>query len=168
LALVLRLRPLRRAAWVFLLPVGLGLSAGLSGCAGLAAGNAEMPATGPDKSYQGVVAAHLKQVLKNYSAYDSFEISDPRWVHSIKGWTWITCVRFRDQDRVRSYALFLDGNKIVDDRFAVQTDSCDLQTYYPFERMWRRPADQLFFPRRGAPRRRHDQPALPAASKLDS
>ena len=37
--------------------------------------------------------------------------------------------------RVRSYALFLDGNKIVDDRFAVQTDSCDLQAYYPFERM---------------------------------
>jgi hypothetical protein len=113
-----------------------------------------MPVTGPDQSYRGVVAAHLKQVLKNYSAYDSFEISDPRWVHSIKGWTWITCVRFRDQDRVRSYAL--------------QTDSCDLQTYYPFERMWRRPADQLFFPRRGAARRRHDQPALPAASKLDS
>ena len=71
----------------------------------------------------------------NYSAYDSFEISDPRWVHSIKGWTWLTCVRFRDQGRVRSYALFLDGNKIVDDRFAVQTDSCDLQAYYPFERM---------------------------------
>ena len=140
MALVLRLRPWRRAAWVFLLPAWLGLSAGLSGCAGLAAGNAEMPVTGPDPSYQGVVATHLKQVLKNYSAYDSFEVSDPRWVHSIKGWTWLTCVRFRDQDRVRSYALFLDGNKIVDDRFAVQTDSCDLQTYYPFERMWRRPS----------------------------
>ena len=147
MALVLRLRPWRRAAWVFLLPAWLGLSAGLSGCAGLAAGNAEMPVTGPDPSYQGVVATHLKQVLKNYSAYDSFEVSDPRWAHSIKGWTWLTCVRFRDQDRVRSY-----GN----DRFAVQTDSCDLQTYYPFERMWRRPSYQLIFPRRGAARRPHD------------
>jgi hypothetical protein len=168
LALVLRLRPLRRAAWVFLLSAWLGLCTGLSGRPGLAAGNAEMPVTGPDPSYQGVVATHLRQVLKNYSAYDSFEISDPRWVHSIKGWTWLTCVRFRDQGRVRSYALFLDGNKIVDDRFAVQTDSCDLQTYYPFERMWRRPADRLFFPRKGAARRGHDQPALPAASKRDT
>jgi hypothetical protein len=53
-----------------------------------------MPMTGPDPSYQGEVATHLKQVLKNYSAYDSFEISDLRWVHSIKGWTWLTCVRF--------------------------------------------------------------------------
>jgi hypothetical protein len=43
----------------------------------------------------------------------------------------LTCVRFREQGRVRSYALFLDGNKIVHDRFAVQTDSCDLQTYTP-------------------------------------
>ena len=103
-----------------------------------------------------MAATHLKQVLKNYSAYDSFEVSDPRWVHSIKGWTWLTCVRFRDQGRVRSYALFLDGNKIVDDRFAVQTDSRDLQTYYPFERMWRRPSYQLIFPRRGAARRPHD------------
>ena len=128
-------RPLRRAAWAFLLPAWLGLSAALSGCAGLAAGNAEMPLTGPDPSYREVVATHLKHVLKNYSFYDSFEISDPRWVHSIKGWTWLTCVRFRDQGRLRSYALFLDGNKIVDDRIAVQTDGCHVQTYSPFERM---------------------------------
>jgi hypothetical protein len=113
---------LRRAAWVFLLPAWLGLSAALSRCAGLAASNAEMPVTGPDPSYRTVVMTHLKQVLKNYSVYNTFEISDPRWVHSIKGWTWLTCVRFRDQDREYSYALFLDGNRIVDDRFAVQID----------------------------------------------
>ena len=28
-----------------------------------------------------------------------------------------------------------DGNKIVDDRFSVQTDNCDSQAYYPFDRM---------------------------------
>jgi hypothetical protein len=128
-------RPLRRAACALLLPAWIGLSAGLSGCAGLAAGNAELPVAAPDPTYRDVVSAHLKRVLKNYSSYDSFEISDPRWVHSIKGWTWLTCVRFRDQGRVRSYALFLDGNRIVDDRFAVQTDNCDLQAYYPFDRM---------------------------------
>jgi hypothetical protein len=153
---------LRRAAWVFFI-----LSAALSGCAGLAASNSEVPVTGPDPSYRKVVATHLKQVLKNLSAYDSFEISDPRWVNSIKGWTWLICVRFREsakpgpeqiglennlnyspQDRVHSYALFLDGDKIVDDRFAVQTDSCDLQTYYPFE-LWPRPAAyDLIFPRK--------------------
>jgi len=126
---------LRRAAWVFLLPASLGLSAALSGCAGLAASNTEMQLTGLGPSYREVVAARLKSVLKNYDSYDSFEMSDPRWVHSIKGPAWLTCVRFRDQGRLRSFALFLDGKSVVDDRFAVQTDDCDLQTYYPFDRV---------------------------------
>jgi hypothetical protein len=128
-------RPLRRAAAALLLPAFLALSAALSGCAGLAAGNAEMALSSPDPSYREVVAAHLKRVLKNYASYDDFEISDPRWVHSIKGWTWLTCVRYRDQGRVHSYAVFLDGNKVVDDRVAVLSDDCGLQAYSPFERM---------------------------------
>ncbi len=126
---------LRRAAWALLLLAAVGSCGGLTGCSGLAAGNGEMPLTGPDPTYREVVAAHLKKVLKNYSSYDTFEISDPRWVHSIKGWNWLTCVRFRDRGRVRSYAIFLDGNKVIDDRFAVQTDDCDLQAYSPLERM---------------------------------
>jgi hypothetical protein len=128
-------RALRRAAGALLLLAHLGLYATLSGCAGLAAGNNDMPLAGPDPSYRETVANHLKKVLKNYSLYDAFEISDPRWVNSMKGWAWLTCVRFRDQGRVRNYALFLDGNRVVEDRFAVQTDNCELQTYYPFERM---------------------------------
>jgi hypothetical protein len=128
-------RALRRAAGALLLSACVGLCATLSGCAGLAAGDAGVPLASPDPSYRETVASHLKRVLKNYSVYDSFEISDPRWVHSIKGWTWLTCVRFCDQGRVRNYALFLDGNRVVEDRIAVQTDDCDLQTYYPFDRM---------------------------------
>jgi hypothetical protein len=155
---------LRRAAWVFLLATWLGI---VRSAAGLAAGNTEVPVAGPDPSYRKVVATHLKQVLKHPTAYDSFEISDPRWVNSIKGWTWLICVRFhesaepgpeqigvenspdyRPPDRIHSYALFLDGDKIVDDRFAVQTDSCGLQTYYPFQ-LWPSPAAyKLIFPRK--------------------
>ena len=83
-------RALRRAARALLLSTGLGLCATLSGCAGLAAGNAEMPLAGPDPSYREAVANHLKKVLKNYSVYDSFEISDPRWGALEQGWTWLT------------------------------------------------------------------------------
>jgi hypothetical protein len=155
---------LRRAAWVFLLATWLGL---VRSAAGLAASNTEVPVAGPDPSYRKVVATHLKQVLKHPSTYDSFEISDPRWVNSINGWTWLTCVRFhewaepgpeqtevenspnyRPQDRIHSYALFLDGDKVVDGRFAVQTDNCNLQTYYPFQ-LWPSPATyKLIFPRK--------------------
>jgi hypothetical protein len=107
----------------------------LEGCGGLAATNEEVPASGPDPSFRERVATHLRRTFKNSSTYDSFEISDPRWVHSIKGWNWLTCVRFQDRGHLRTYAVFLNGDKIVDDRFAVQTDSCDTQTYSPFERM---------------------------------
>jgi hypothetical protein len=107
----------------------------LEGCGGFAATNEEVPTTGPDLTYRETVANHLKKVLKNLSTYDSFEISDPRWVHSVKGWNWLTCVRFQDRGRLRTYALYLNGDKVVDDRFAVQTDNCDTQTYLPFERM---------------------------------
>jgi hypothetical protein len=122
-----------RAAYALLaLAALLGL---LEGCGGLAATTEEVPTTGPDLTYRETVATHLKKVLKNLSTYDSFEISDPRWVHSIKGWNWLTCVRFQDRGHLRTYALYLNGDKVVDDRFAVQTDNCDAQTYAPFERM---------------------------------
>jgi hypothetical protein len=128
-------RALRRAAWALLLPACLALSAPLSGCADLAAGNTEVPQAGPDPTYREVIGSHLKRTLKNYSTFDSFEVSDPRWTHSMKGWLYLTCVRFRDQGRVRSYSIFMDGTKIVDDHLSVQTDNCDSQAYYPLDRM---------------------------------
>jgi hypothetical protein len=126
---------MQRGAWAALLLAAAALSGFLAGCSGLAETNPDIAATGPDPSSREVIATHLKAVFKNYASYRSFEISDPRWVHSIKGWNWLTCVRFQDHGHMRIYALFLNANKIVDDRYAVQTDNCDTQAYFPFERM---------------------------------
>jgi hypothetical protein len=126
---------LQHAVLAALLLAAMGWSGLLAGCSGLAATNEEVPPTSPDPSFRELIARHLKAAFKNAASYDSFEISDPRWVHSIKGWNWLTCVRFNDHGRQRTYALFHNGDKIVDDRYAVQTDQCDTQTYFPFERM---------------------------------
>jgi len=126
---------MQRRAWAALLLAAVALSGCLAGCSGIAATNEDIAAMGPDPSSREVIAAHLKAIFKNYVSYDAFEISDPRWVHSIKGWNWLTCVRFQDRGHLRIYALFLNANKIVDDRYSVQTDNCDTQTYVPFERM---------------------------------
>jgi hypothetical protein len=124
---------LQHAVWAALLLAAAGWPGFLAGCSGIAASNEELPAPAPDPSYRELVAKHLKAVFKNYSSYEAFEISDPRWVHSMKGWNWLTCVRFQDRGRLRTYSVFLDNsNKVVDDRYAVQTDNCDIQTYYPF------------------------------------
>jgi hypothetical protein len=91
-----------------------------------------MPASGPDPSYAKLVAKHLKS-FKDYASYSAFEISDFRWVQSVKGWSWLTCIRFQDHGRVRTYALFLKGDAVIDGRYAVETDGCGAQNYLPFD-----------------------------------
>jgi hypothetical protein len=140
-ALVLERRPcgaysLRRAVCATLLLTAVGWSGSLAGCSGIAAPNEELAPTAPDPSFRDVIATHLKGTLKNHSTYQAFEISDPRWVHTMKGWNWLTCVRFQDSGRLRTYTVFLSDNKVIDSRYAVLTDNCDTQTYYQFERMY--------------------------------
>jgi hypothetical protein len=112
-----------------------GGSAPLAGCSGIAATNEELAPLAPEPSYRDTIATHLKATFKNFSSYDSFELSDPRWVHTVKGWNWITCVRFQDRGHLRTYTVYHNGGKIIDDRYAVQTDNCGTQAYYPFERL---------------------------------
>lgn len=107
----------------------------LSACGDLALPNDEMPTAGADPSYFNVVAYYLKNTLKDQAYYDAFEISAFRWVHSLKGWSWLTCVRFQDRGHPRTYAVFVRDGKVVDGRYAVQTDACDTQTYVLFEAM---------------------------------
>ena len=118
------------AAWAALLLAGTLVRPN-----SLLATNEVIPESGPDPSYREIVAKHLKSTFKDYSPYDAFEISDPRWVHSFKGWNWLICVRFEDHGHRRVYTLFLDGDNIVDARYAVQTDQCGTQAYGLFEQM---------------------------------
>jgi hypothetical protein len=122
---------LRHAAWVALLLT----NATMVGCDQVATTSGGIPASGPDPSYRDIVAGYLKDTFKDHSLYGAFEISDPRRVHSFQGWNWLTCVRFLDHGQRRSYALFLDGGKVVDARYAVQTDQCGVQTYTALEHM---------------------------------
>jgi hypothetical protein len=122
---------LRSAAFAALLP----FAAALSACSGFAASNEEPPAPVPDTAYREEIATQVRTLFRDYSSYDSYEISEPRWVHSIKGWSWLACVRFQDHGRRRVYALFLQSGKVVDSRYAVVADGCDTQAYTPFELM---------------------------------
>ncbi len=83
--------------------------------------------------YVPIVARHLQSILKDRFSYDSFEISGLRWVHALAGWNWLACVRFRDHGHPRTYALFIDGDAVVNSRYAVETDSCDSQTFTQFD-----------------------------------
>ena len=95
----------------------------------------EVATSGPDPGYNDVVAKHLKDTFKNLGSYDAFALSPFRWVSSLKGWSWMTCVSFEENRRPRTYAVFLKDGKVIDSRYAVQIDACNTQTYAPFGAM---------------------------------
>ena len=80
-----------------------------------------------------VIHDYLKESFKEISTYDSFELSDARWVHAVKGWSWLSCIRFQDRGHVRTYAVFIQTDKVVDGRYAVTMDGCGQQAYAPFD-----------------------------------
>ena len=104
----------------------------LPGCSELAQPSeaAAPPAPPP---YVSLAAKYLLSTLKDRTPYADFEISAARWVDSLKGWAWLACVHFQDRGHLRSYAIFVQDNAVVDARFAVETDRCETQTYTPFD-----------------------------------
>jgi hypothetical protein len=95
----------------------------------------ETPTSGPDPGYSDLVAKYLKDTFKNLASYEAFAISAFRWVSSLKGWSWMTCVRFEENRHPRTYAVFIQDGKVIDSRYAVQIDACNTQTYAAFGAM---------------------------------
>jgi hypothetical protein len=116
---------IRRGALVLMLVT-------LPACTELAQPSDTMP-PGAEPPYVSLAAKYLQSVFKDRASYDAFEISGLRWVHSIKGWSWLTCVHFHDHGHLRSYALFIQENAVVDGRYTVETDACETQTFTQFD-----------------------------------
>jgi hypothetical protein len=125
---VSRWRAFVAGLWSFALVLALLLT---PGCAQLAQQSASPPSTEP--AYALLASKYLASVMKDRSAFEDFEISGLRWVHSLKGWSWLACVHFTDHGHLRSYALFIQDDAVVDGRYAVETDACGSQTYTPFD-----------------------------------
>ena len=123
---------LRRALWRGAVALMLVT---LPACSELAQPNDTTQPGGVEPPYVSLAAKHLQSVMKDRASYDAFEISGVRWVHAIRGWSWLTCVHFRDHGHLRAYALFIQDNAVVDGRFAVETDACESQTYSQFDVM---------------------------------
>jgi len=84
----------------------------------------------PPQNYGALVANTLK-TFKGFADYSDFQISSPRWVHTMTGWNWLTCVRYADHGRQRFYSFFISGNAVANGRYDVRTDRCGAQQYAP-------------------------------------
>lgn len=128
-----RLREVKRTARRTALRLGFAITLlALPGCSELAATSDVMP-PGAEPPFVSLAANYLQSTLKDRAAYDDFQISGVRWIHAIRGWSFLTCVHFHDHGHLRSYALFIQDNKVVDARYAVETDGCEAQTYTQFD-----------------------------------
>jgi hypothetical protein len=116
-------RSLRRAARRAALLLALAVTAACSSLAGPTDNTSALSA-----DYRSMIAKRLKVMLKDTVA-GGVEISDPRWTQSNKGWGWMLCVHYPDRGHRRTYVYFLDRSDFVDERFAVQTDHCEVGTY---------------------------------------
>jgi hypothetical protein len=106
----------------------------LLGCSGVALTQTDVPPSAPNPAaFHKIIADYLKRSFKEIATYESFEISDARWVRAVKGWSWLSCVRFQERSHVRTYAVFIQTDKVVDSRYAVTMDGCGEQTYAPFD-----------------------------------
>ncbi len=104
----------------------------LPGCSEIALSNSAMP-PGAEPAYVSLAAKYLQSVLSDVRSYDGFEISGLRWVNTVKGWSWLACVRFHDHGHLRIYAIFIQNDVVNDARYAVETDACEVQTYTQFD-----------------------------------
>jgi len=104
----------------------------LPGCSEIALSNNAMP-PGAEPAYVSLAAKYLQAVLRDVRSYDGFEISGLRWVNTVKGWSWLACVRFHDHGHLRIYAIFIQNDAVNDARYAVETDTCEVQTYTQFD-----------------------------------
>jgi hypothetical protein len=104
----------------------------LPGCSEIALSNSAMP-PGAEPAYVSLAAKYLQAVLRDVRSYDGFEISGLRWVNTVKGWSWLACVRFHDHGHLRIYAIFIQNDAVNDARYAVETDACEVQTYTQFD-----------------------------------
>jgi|SRR5689334_23256573 len=84
-------------------------------------------------AYAAIAAKYLASSMADRAAFENFEISGLRWVHALKGWSWLACVHFADHGHRRTYALFMQNDAVVEARYAVQSDSCGSQSYTPFD-----------------------------------
>ncbi len=107
----------------------------LTGCSELALSTEAAPAGGGnlDPGANALVINRVKAVFKDGAAYQAFELSGLRWVQTLKGWSWLACVRFQDHGHQRFYAVFVRDGAVTDDRYAVETDGCQTQAYAPLD-----------------------------------
>jgi hypothetical protein len=90
----------------------------------------------PDLSqpnYRRIVADNIKSIFPNQALLGELEISGVRMVDHLKGAAWLTCLKLDAHGTPQIYAIFIQADKIIDQRAGIVIDQCYKETYTPLE-----------------------------------
>jgi len=117
-------------AWI------LALAATLGGCSASELVLNQPVGPAPDLSqpnYRRIVTESIKTIFPKPSSLGELEISGVRLVDHLKGTVWLTCLRLDARGNPQQYAIFIQGDKVVDWRVGILMDQCHNETYTPLE-----------------------------------
>jgi hypothetical protein len=116
----------------------LALAVSLGGCsASELVQNWTSPSV-PDLSqpnYRRVIADNIKSIFSSKVLEGEMEISGIRPVDHLKGPAWIVCLKLDAHGNPQHYAIFIQGDKVIDQRAGIVLDQCHKETYTPFTYM---------------------------------
>jgi hypothetical protein len=90
---------------------------------------------GPEPpSYRFLIAIKLREIVGDTSKLGPLEISSPTRVNSLRGASWMVCIKSSSALLLpRYYAVFFQRAQIADSRLSVLIDQCELQSYRSFD-----------------------------------
>jgi hypothetical protein len=84
-------------------------------------------------NYRRIIADSIKSIFPNQDTLGEMEISGIRPVDHLKGAAWIVCLKLDARGNPQHYAIFIQGDKVIDQRAGIVIDQCYKETYTPFE-----------------------------------
>jgi hypothetical protein len=114
----------------------LALAVALGGCSGSEIVQNLAPASAPElvqPNYRRIVAENIKSIFPTQASVRDVEISGVRLVDHLKGPAWVTCFKVDAGGTPQHYAVFIQGDKVVDWRGGIVIDQCHKETYTPLE-----------------------------------
>ena len=90
----------------------------------------------PDLSqpnYRRIITDNIKSLFPNQALLGELEISGVRMVDHLKGAAWLACLKLDAHGNPQIYAIFIQADKIIDQRAGVVIDQCYKETYTPLD-----------------------------------
>jgi len=108
----------------------------VGGCSGSEIVQNLAPAAAPElapPNYRRIVADNIKVIFPAQTSLGDVEISGVRPVDHLKGPAWVTCLKVVVRDTPQHFAVFIQGDKVIDWRGGIVIDQCHKETYTPLE-----------------------------------